>query len=149
METNYLPLLLLRWYLSCFPVLPTGTPIQTSLTDLKNQLEFLGIENVNDMFRLFRNTLIHTNDRAAQQGKRHRYFFDYDEFSGINGNIVLGHFLFFLRTIFLRHSQQQRYRNTPSRLTLMDLPPKVRHGMAFNCNVCWFVNPLCCPLVNF
>ena len=110
--------------------LSPGTPIQTSLTDLKNQLKFLGIDNINEMFLMFRNTLEHTNDRAAQQGKkwrRGRHFSNYmrEPELGNLGKLRFGHFMFFLRSVFLRHSQQQRYRSSVPKVTLMSLPPKV------------------------
>lgn len=43
------------------------------------------------------------------------------------GHVQLGHYMFFLRTLFLRHSQQQKYRNAVPKITLMQLPNKVSY----------------------
>ncbi|CAB9505789.1 regulator of chromatin subfamily A member 3-like 1 [Seminavis robusta] len=104
--------------------LVSGTPVQTSLVDLKNQLNWLGIENVNEMFQVFKTTLEHTNDRNSGQGQsRRRRSYSYGP-CGNNGHVVLGHFMFFLRTCLIRHSQKQTYRGTTPKVTLMQLPPK-------------------------
>ena len=48
-----------------------GTPVNTSLMDLKNQLKFIGIQDVSTMFDLFgRSTCRHTHDQAALRGER-------------------------------------------------------------------------------
>jgi hypothetical protein len=91
-----------------------GTPVNTSLNDLKNQLKFIGIQDVSAMFDLFgRSTCKHTRDQAAMRGDR--AFVP-----------SVGHFTFLMRSIMMRHSQNQTYRGTST--TLMSLPPKVsRH----------------------
>jgi hypothetical protein len=79
---------------------PAGTPVNTSFKDLKNQLKFLGIENVDAMFNMF-----------LKQGRNRVEEFD------------AGKLLFFLRNIMIRHTQKQTYRGTTT--TLMSLPAKV------------------------
>ena len=109
-----------------FPILLTGTPVQTSLTDLRNQLKFLGLECVDEMFQTFGGTLRHTNDRAAKalsnRRRRRRFGVDADDESSVDH--LFGHFLFLMKTLLIRHAQQQTYRGTPTRTTLMSLPPK-------------------------
>jgi hypothetical protein len=92
--------------------------VNTSLNDLKNQLKFIGIQDVSAMFELFgRSTCKHTRDQAAMRGDR--------AFTPSVGPSV-GHFTFSMRSIMMRHSQNQKYRGTST--TLMSLPPKVsRH----------------------
>jgi hypothetical protein len=91
--------------------------VNTSLMDLDNQLDFLGIEKSGEMLRKLRkSTLIHINDRNAVKGR--------------SGDHVspempaIGNFTFLMRSIMIRHSQKQTYRGTST--TLMSLPPKVR-----------------------
>lgn len=79
---------------------PAGTPVNTSFKDLKNQLKFLGIENVDAMFNIFL--------KMSRKGG-----VDFDA----------GKLLFFLRSIMIRHTQKQTYRGTAT--TLMSLPAKV------------------------
>jgi hypothetical protein len=74
--------------------------VNTSFKDLKNQLKFLGIENVDAMFKVF-----------LKQGRNRGEEFD------------AGRLLFFLRSIMIRHTQKQTYRGTTT--TLMSLPAKV------------------------
>mmetsp|Transcript_23273 Transcript_23273/g.55031 ORF Transcript_23273/g.55031 Transcript_23273/m.55031 type:complete len:1470 (-) Transcript_23273:218-4627(-) len=75
----------------------SGTPMNTRYEDLKNQLKFLGFENVEKLFKgLCRNT--NNNDP--------------------NINLLM----YFLRPIMMRHSQGQKYRGTST--TLMSLPKK-------------------------
>jgi hypothetical protein len=74
--------------------------VNTSFKDLKNQLKFLGIENVDAMFNIF-----------LKQGRNRGEEFD------------AGRLLFFLRSIMIRHTQKQTYRGTTT--TLMSLPAKV------------------------
>ena len=93
----------------------------STLIDLKNQMKFVGIEHVDEMFLKFSNLLVHTKDqRAAKKQKP-------------NGR-TLGHFMFLMRSLLMRHSQKQTYRGTDT--TLMSLPPKVSPnymGMLLRC----------------
>jgi len=102
-----------KWFVS-------GMPVNTSLNDLRNQLKFIGLENIDDMFTIFSATAFsHTNDRTRRNT-------DYS-----HDNRVFGHFVFLLRSVMIRHTQQQTYRGTTT--TLMSLPPKAS-------------NPLCSKL---
>jgi hypothetical protein len=94
----------------------SGTPVNTSFKDLKNQLKFIGIENVDEMFQVFTGTAFrHTKDQCVSR-KDGDYHWD---------DRVFGHFMFLLRCIMIRHTQTQKYRGTAT--TLMSLPPKVRN----------------------
>jgi hypothetical protein len=74
--------------------------MNTAVVDLKNQLKFLGIEDVEAMFQKFCPKKGHGTDNHPEQ------------------------LVFFLSTIMIRHSQNQKYRGTST--TLMSLPGKVR-----------------------
>lgn len=89
--------------ISANALFPIGTPVNTSFKDLKNQLKFLGIEQVDAMFNIF------------LKQERHRV-----------DNFDAGKLLFFLRNIMIRHTQKQTYRGTST--TLMSLPAKVWHS---------------------
>ena len=93
--------------------LVSGTPINTTVMDLKNQLLFLGIENASAMMEVFKASLFrHINDPSKTKGTLKLY---------LPG---LGMFSFLARSIMMRHSQAQKYTGTNT--TLMSLPPKVR-----------------------
>jgi len=79
-----------------------GTPMNTKIHDLKNQLKFLGFEHVDKSF----NSMFTTQQRGKKEA-------DMDLL------------MYFLRPIMMRHSQEQKYRGTST--TLMSLPPKVSH----------------------
>lgn len=94
--------------------LVSGTPVSTTFNDLKNQLNFIGIENVNELFGVFlRSAFRHAEDPTVP--KRLGY-------GGESRSI--GPFVFMMRNIMIRHTQKQTYRGTTT--TLMSLPPKVR-----------------------
>ena len=81
----------------------TGTPVNTCIADLRSQLSFLGLDDV-----------------ASHIYQRQR-----KDWSWKDGDYVrYQQYMFLLRPILMRHSQQQTYRGT--RTTLMSLPPKVR-----------------------
>lgn len=101
--------------LTCYLYI-SGTPVCTSLNDLKNQLKFIGIENVEGLFKGFARLMEHTSDRAGGRGRR-----------GKASGRVIGHFLFFIRAVLIRHAQQQKYRGTDT--TLMQLPPKTHRSV--------------------
>mmetsp|Transcript_8692 Transcript_8692/g.15744 ORF Transcript_8692/g.15744 Transcript_8692/m.15744 type:complete len:224 (-) Transcript_8692:2117-2788(-) len=91
--------------------LVSGTP--TSLNDLRNQLKFAGLENVDQMFSIFSRTVFcRTNDRSKANSRRQRR----------SDPRLYGHFVFLMRCLMIRHSQRQTYRGTTT--TLMSLPPK-------------------------
>ena len=70
--------------------LVSGTPVNTSFNDIRNQLSFLGIENVEGMLDIFRQTaFVHSKD----QGKDTRSWY-----SGTT-EPIFGNLLFFLRSI--------------------------------------------------
>ena len=82
------------------------------MSDLQNQLQFLGLENVTELMALFKSSFYqHVQD--PEMGKN----------SIDTPNPGLGMFSFFMRTIMLRHSQAQKYTGTDT--TLMSLPPMV------------------------
>jgi glycine cleavage system pyridoxal-binding protein P len=80
--------------------------VNTSFKDLKNQLKFLGVENVDAMFSVF-----------LKQQSRNRGGEEFDA----------GKLLFFLRNLMIRHTQKQTYRGTTT--TLMSLPAKVSQSL--------------------
>ncbi|MGK3741909.1 MAG: hypothetical protein ACI90V_008763, partial [Bacillariaceae sp.] len=79
-----------------FSFFSLGTPMNTKINDLKNQLKFIGIEHVDSMFEILQN----------------KYDYDIDAL------------MYLLRPLIIRHSQNQMYKGTKT--TLMSLPPKVR-----------------------
>jgi hypothetical protein len=99
-------------------LLTKGTPVNTSLMDLYHQLEFLGIEKAAPILsELTYSTLRHINDRNMNKGLRR---------SSVTAEMPkLGNFTFLMRSIMMRHSQKQMYRDTST--TLMSLPPKVKY----------------------
>jgi SNF2 family DNA or RNA helicase len=78
--------------------LVTGTPVNTSILDLKNQLKFLGIEYVDRIFWLCCEKEKHIDVEYPDK------------------------LLFFLRSLVMRHTQRQCYRGTNT--SLMSLPAK-------------------------
>jgi hypothetical protein len=85
-----------------------GTPINTDLNDLKNQLKFVGLEDVPAMMKCF-------NDGSVglfkSIGKRD------------GGFSAIGPLALLMRAIMIRHTQAQMYSGTNT--TLMSLPPMV------------------------
>jgi len=93
--------------------LVSGTPINTTVMDLKNQLLFLGIENASAMMEVFKESMFRRiHDPSVTKGTSHL---------SLPG---FGMFSFLARSIIMRHSQAQKYTGTNT--TLMSLPPKVR-----------------------
>jgi hypothetical protein len=76
----------------------------TSVHDLKNQLHFLGISDVDKMFSIF--------DGIGEVSSR----------SGSGKRASVPHFLFLMRSIMIRHSMYQKCREGKS---IMVLPEKV------------------------
>jgi SNF2 family DNA or RNA helicase len=85
----------------------TGTPFQTSVLDIKNQLKFVGIEQVEAMFGsvFAQTTLKKIRDRQARGHRRRDYTYSQD-------SRRLGHFTFFMRSVMMRHSMTQKYKGT-------------------------------------
>jgi SNF2 family DNA or RNA helicase len=83
----------------------TGTPVNTSIKDLKSQLKFIGIEMVDEMFKIF---CMQSRGKECIEEK--------------------GKLMFFLRSIMIRHTQRQTYRGTGT--TLMSLPAKSERSIA-------------------
>jgi len=88
----------------------SGTPVNTTVTDLRNQFKFLGIGAQAEM-ETFKSTFFRQiNDPSASKSTTSR------ELPGF------GLFNFFVRNLLIRHSQAQKYTGTNT--TLMSLPPK-------------------------
>jgi len=104
--------------------LVSGTPINTTLDDLKNQLAFLGIQHVPEMFAAFRDTVIEKIQGTTSRGRRRRRSYAGGAFPKAPW---VGHFTFLMRSIMLRHSQAMKYRGTTT--TLMSLPPKTERTL--------------------
>jgi len=81
----------------------TGTPMNTKIFDIKNQMRFLGIENVTKMFSA-------CGGSGTNRSK------------GSSQSVVSSHVMYMLKPIVLRHAQNQKYTGTET--TLMSLPPK-------------------------
>jgi hypothetical protein len=90
-----------------------GTPVNTTAMDLKNLLKFLGIEHYGEMMNLFKASFFHQMNDSSARAKMAR--------ASQPGR---GLFAFLMRSIMMRHSQDQKYSKTET--TLMSLPPKVR-----------------------
>lgn len=97
-----------------------GTPINTTVNDFKNQLEFLGLQKTTQLMGLFRQSFyLHVKDPSKKVGRRSRNW---------SGDIEekhpgVGFFCFMMRSLMMRHSQQQTYSGTAT--ALMSLPLKV------------------------
>jgi SNF2 family DNA or RNA helicase len=99
----------------------TGTPVNTSLSDISNQLRLIGIENVAEYFELFRETVFKiVKDSSFSTGNRRRRR-SYDCRTNYE---LFGPFVFFMRTLMIRHSKKMKYLGTDTEL--MALPEKVR-----------------------
>lgn len=82
--------------------------------DVKGQLQFVGIENIDEMFQDFSQTVL---DHIGEKQPKHSY-------QSVPGESrKFGHFTFLMRAVMIRHAQQQQYQGTST--TLMSLPPKV------------------------
>jgi hypothetical protein len=88
-----------------------GTPWNTSLSDIRNQLEFIGFMDLDSAFSEFGNTIMRDVDPCYRYCRGAAYN-------------RIGEFMFLMRAVMIRHLQNQMYRGTST--TLMSLPPKVR-----------------------
>lgn len=103
--------------ISTHEVASLGTPISTSIMDVKYQLEFLGVQDVNDYLKAFKASAFQrVKDRNRAGLKRAN--------RGLNFSNDIGPFTFFMRSLLMRHTQTQKYVGTNT--TLMSLPKKVR-----------------------
>jgi hypothetical protein len=94
------------------------------LLDVKGQLQFIGLENIDEMFQDFRRTvLLHIREKQPKQNNEATISCERRRF---------GHFMFLMRAVMIRHSQQQQYRGTST--TLMSLPPKVGNRKDWSSN---------------
>lgn len=107
----------------------TGTPISTSVQDLVGQLKYVGLEDANNYFsKTFKSTIMnHVNDRQMSKPTRRRRGSDDDDYGG-HDRRLLGHFSFFMRNVLMRHSMDQTYKNTVTKL--MTLPSKSEKTIA-------------------
>lgn len=90
----------------------TGTPMNTSPRDLRSQLSFIGISNIDQMFSLFMSAM----GDVFSANKRKRYRWNVDSY------LCVGPFLYFMRNVMIRHSITQTTRD--SNVAIMSLPPK-------------------------
>lgn len=96
----------------------TGTPINTSVKDLKNQLKFIGIEHVEKKFRRFEPLWTsHVEGNGGCWRSSSSCF-----------KSPFGSFLFFMRGLIIRHSIDMK--RCPGGLGLVPLPEKARHTAA-------------------
>lgn len=95
----------------------TGTPMNTSLNDLKNQLKFIGIDHTELLFDRLQGAAHHM---GKSSGSRHRFRDEYR-------TKEIGNLLFFLRSIMIRHSMKQMHQGSSN--DLMSLPPKVERSV--------------------
>jgi hypothetical protein len=88
----------------------SGTPLDTSVSDLANQFKFLGVEHADEIIR----SVDWSSGRSGRQ-----------QIS--NHTLQNGKLQFLLGGIMMRNSQKQKYRGTET--TLMSLPRKVSNLM--------------------
>ena len=88
--------------------------MNTSLSDLRGQLTFIGIQKVPQLFSLFESTM-KEHFRYNKSNRRQSL----NSYASRNGD-----FLFLMRNIMMRHSIQMKSRVEEA--NIMTLPPKVR-----------------------
>jgi len=91
----------------------TGTPMNTSLNDLKGQMNFIGMDNSNQLFKIFAEKMSH--DLFGKKSRR-------NHFESNRCVKKAGDFLFLMRNIVIRHSIKQQ--RISSGTDLMSLPNK-------------------------
>jgi hypothetical protein len=89
-----------------------GTPINTDLNDLKNQLKFIGLEDVPAMMKCFNDASMGLFKTIAKRNA-----------GGSSTHSAIGPLALLMRSIMIRHTQAQMYSGTNT--TLMSLPPMV------------------------
>lgn len=87
----------------------TGTPLNTSLKDIRGQLQFLGFQDTAQLFSRFSDQMV----QRFSQAKKDRY----------SENDDAGSYIFLLRNIMMRHAIQMKSR--AEERSIMSLPPKV------------------------
>ena len=91
----------------------TGTPMNTTPTDLRGQLSFIGLSYMSKMFSLFASSMqgvFKTSKRRRRNSWR------------LSSNESIGPFLFLMRNVMIRHAISQCSRDT--KVGIMTLPPK-------------------------
>jgi hypothetical protein len=78
-------------------------------------MKFVGLEDVDQVFHEFKNRVFDPLDPLEYRRIERKKYPDERK---------LGHFVFLMRSVMIRHSQNQQYRGTST--TLMSLPTKVR-----------------------
>lgn len=111
----------------------TGTPMNTSLKDLKGQLSFLGIEDKSDIFSSFSKDLPTCSKVTAGELRRNEYRY----FNSTKQKDSPGRLLFTLRNIMMRHSIQMKSRT--EQRSIMSLPPKVSFKSILKFYVCFII----------
>lgn len=93
----------------------TGTPINTNIMDLKNQISFIGLDDhLTSIFSLLSSRMGHHNGGKVTGGRRRRHW---------GGTIhEVGPFNFLMRSLLIRHTMEQKCRETNR--DLMSLPEK-------------------------
>jgi hypothetical protein len=89
-----------------------GTPINTDLNDLKNQLKFIGLEDVPAMMTCFNDGSVGLFKSITTRNA-----------GTMSSHSAIGPLALLMRSIMIRHTQAQMYSGTNT--TLMSLPPMV------------------------
>lgn len=101
--------------------LVSGTPISTTITDITQQMKFLGIRQPSTIVTAFRNSIGSAIGSGSNKKGRRGRSWRHEE---SNDKLYFGKFTWFMRSLMIRHSQNMKYSSTQT--TLMSLPSKVR-----------------------
>ena len=122
----------------------TGTPMNTSLKDLKGQFSFLGIEDKTSLFSRFSKDMPTCSKVTAAELQRNGY-----RYSNSRKQIDSpGGVLFTLRNIMMRHSIQMK--SLKEQKSIMSLPPKVSFKLSmktilkFHLYFLMYTSHVCC-----
>ena len=107
----------------------TGTPMNTSLKDLKGQLSFLGIEDIPKFFTTFSKDMTTCCNVSGKNSNKSKAK---DSPGGV---------LFTLRNIMMRHSIQMK--SCAEQRSIMSLPPKVSFKSFLKFSLCYNIYFLC------
>ena len=103
--------------------LVSGTPISTNITDITQQMKFLGIQRPAAIVTAFRKSI---GDAIGcgpnKKGGRRRSWGGGES----TDKSYFGKFTWLMRSLMIRHSQTMKYSNTET--TLMSLPAKVSYS---------------------